>query len=106
MVMVAKGNVTEAKPRISMYKNLIKPVVTEKTSRLGDVVLEVHPDMDKIQIRQAVEAVFSVKVKSVRTINKKGKLKGAYGKYGHRKDRKKAYITLMEGHHIDLFEEL
>jgi large subunit ribosomal protein L23 len=98
--------VSGEKPRVRMFQQLLKPIITEKSSACGDVVLAVDPRMNKDEIRASVEAVFEVKVKSVRTLNQKGKVKGAFGKIGRRKSYKKAYITLVEGQVIELIEGL
>ena len=89
---------------------LLRPWVTEKSNILQTIneknpkyVFEVLDDSNKIEIRNAVEKIFNVKVKSVNTVNVKGKLKKVRFKEGKKKDRKKAIITLKEGFKIELF---
>jgi large subunit ribosomal protein L23 len=86
---------------------IVRPVVTEKTTDLGEhdkYVFEVASDANKNEVKQAVERFFGVKVLAVRTMNMKGKPK-RLGRYmGHRKDWKKAVVTLQSGDKIDLFD--
>ncbi len=87
------------------YDVIRKPVVTEKAtmaSENGAVVFEVAIDSNKPQIKEAVEALFGVKVKAVNTTITKGKQKRFRGQIGRRKDVKKAYVTLEEGNTIDV----
>ena len=87
------------------YDVIRKPLITEKTtmaSENGAVVFEVAIDSNKPQIKEAVEAVFGVKVKAVNTTITKGKVKRFRGQIGKRKDVKKAYVTLEEGNTIDV----
>jgi large subunit ribosomal protein L23 len=83
-------------------------LVTEKSTRLKDAsrqyVFEVDRNANKIEIQQAVEYLFKVKVQQVRTCNVLGKLKRLGRKYGKRPDWKKATVTLKEGHRINFFE--
>ena len=87
------------------YDVIRKPVITEKStmaSENGAVVFEVAIDAAKPQIKDAVEALFGVKVKAVNTTITKGKVKRFRGTLGRRKDVKKAYVTLEEGNTIDV----
>nr|WP_170615810.1 50S ribosomal protein L23 [uncultured Ruegeria sp.] len=87
------------------YDVIRKPVITEKStmaSENGAVVFEVAIDSNKPQIKEAVEALFGVKVKAVNTTVTKGKVKRFRGQLGRRKDVKKAYVTLEEGNTIDI----
>jgi len=87
------------------YKIILKPIVTEKATKLSEfnkVVFEVASTTNKIDIKSAVEKLFSVKVKAVNIINIKGKVKRFKGVLGKRKDSKKAVITLEEGNTIDI----
>ncbi|WP_425037297.1 50S ribosomal protein L23 [Primorskyibacter sp. S187A] len=87
------------------YDVIRKPVITEKTtmaSENGAVVFEVAIDSNKPQIKEAVEALFGVKVKAVNTTITKGKTKRFRGTAGKRKDVKKAYVMLEEGNTIDV----
>ena len=87
------------------YDVIRKPIITEKAtmaSENGAVVFEVAIDAAKPQIKEAVEALFGVKVKAVNTSITKGKQKRFRGIMGRRKDVKKAYVTLEEGNTIDV----
>lgn len=87
------------------YDVIRKPLITEKTtmaSENGAVVFEVAIDSNKPIIKEAVEALFGVKVKAVNTSITKGKSKRFRGQMGRRKDVKKAYVTLEEGNTIDV----
>lgn len=92
-------------PKPEHYDVIRKPVITEKatlTSEANGVVFEVAIDANKPQIKEAVEALFGVKVKAVNTTITKGKQKRFRGMLGRRKDVKKAYVTLEEGNTIDV----
>jgi large subunit ribosomal protein L23 len=92
-----------AKPQ--HYDIIRKPVITEKAtlaSEANAVVFEVHKDATKPAIREAVEALFGVKVKAVNTLVTKGKVKRFRGRLGRRNDVKKAYVTLEDGNAIDV----
>ena len=85
---------------------ILAPVVTEKTAGItadgNKVVFKVAKDANKVQIRQAVEEAFNVKVSNVNTINVRPKKK-IVGRYtGATKAYKKAIITLAEGSKLDL----
>lgn len=89
----------------NQYDVIRKPVITEKAtmvSESGAVVFEVAIDSTKPQIKDAVEALFGVKVKAVNTTITKGKVKRFRGQLGKRKNVKKAYVTLEEGNTIDV----
>ena len=86
------------------YDVIRKPIITEKAtmaSEAGAVVFEVAIDSNKPQIKEAVEALFGVKVKAVNTTITKGKTKRFRGMMGRRRDVKKAYVTLEDGNTID-----
>ena len=89
----------------NLMKVLLSPMVTEKTSMAqlkGQYVFKVLKDATKHDIKKAVEQLFEVKVESVQVSNVKGKKK-MFGRIpGQRKDWKKAYVTLQEGHSINL----
>ena len=91
------------------YDIIIRPIVTERsTSALQDkkYVFEVAPDAGKIQIKEAIEEIFDVKVASVNTMNVRGKRKrvGA-GRQGVTKSWKKAYVRLKDDSKtIEFFE--
>jgi len=87
------------------YDVIKKPIITEKAtlaSEANAVVFEVAKDATKPMIKEAVEAVFGVKVKAVNTSILKGKTKRFKGRPGERSDKKKAYVTLEEGNTIDV----
>jgi len=87
------------------YDVIRKPIITEKATMASEanaVVFEVSIDSNKPQIKDAVEAIFGVKVKAVNTAITKGKIKTFKGVKGRRKDVKKAYVTLEEGNAIDV----
>lgn len=85
-----------------------KPMITEKGTRLQETLnqytFEVDPAANKIEIKAAVEARFSVSVTNVRTSKIPGKLKRLGRFSGRRPDRKKAIVTLAEGSTIDFLE--
>jgi large subunit ribosomal protein L23 len=87
------------------YDVIRKPIITEKAtlaSEANAVVFQVAMDATKPMIKEAVEAVFGVKVKAVNTTITKGKVKRFKGRPGVRSDKKKAYVTLEEGNTIDV----
>lgn len=86
---------------------LIRPIVTEKSTALmeqGKYTFRVPLAATKIQIRQAVEQIFKVKVQAVNTMRYGGKLKRMGRTQGRRSDWKKAVVTLKPGEAIELFE--
>lgn len=86
---------------------LIRPIISEKsTAAMADrrYTFEVHPDANKVQIKQAVEEIFKVKVQKVNTMNVRGKRKRVGRSVGYRSDWKKAIVTLAEGQSIPIFE--
>ena len=88
---------------------LLEPHVSEKATRAADqanqVVFKVHPAANKIEIKEAVEKMFNVKVGNVRTASMRGKQKRVGRYIGYTKDWKKAYVTLSEGE-ISFVDEL
>ena len=87
---------------------IIRPLVTDKLTNLTESANQygfvVDRRANKIEIKQAVEKKFEVRVKSVRTINVRGKMKTLGRFTGRRSSWKKAVITLEKGHTIALFE--
>jgi len=84
---------------------ILAPVVSEKSYGLldeGKYTFVVDPQANKTEIKIAVEQIFSVKVASVNTINRKGKTRRTRFGLGKRKDTKRAIVTLREGT-IDIF---
>jgi len=88
-----------------LMKILLSPIVSEKSALLADKAhqfgFKVVPDATKPEIARAVELLFDVKVKDVRTINVNGKQKRFGAVMGRRNNWKKAYVRLQEGHDID-----
>lgn len=88
---------------------ILRPVVSEKSYGLLDAgvyTFVVHPEANKTEIRQAIEAIFDVEVTKVNTLNRKGKRKRQRRRmtFGTRPDTKRAIVTLKAGDRIDLFE--
>ena len=88
-----------------LYDVIRRPLITEKATFASEnnaVVFEVSIDATKPLIKEAVEALFNVKVKKVNTSVLKGKTKMFRGRKGQRSDMKKAVVTLEEGNTIDV----
>ena len=88
---------------------LIRPIVSEKSYSLmdeGKYTFEVAPNSNKTEIKIAVEKVFGVKVQSVNTINRKGKVRRTRFGMGKRKDVKRAIVTLGAGETLDIFGQV
>jgi large subunit ribosomal protein L23 len=103
---------------MDVYHTIVKPLVTEKgthqasvshratrsmPARGGSFTFEVHPDATKPMIKQAIEKIYSVKVLSVRTANRRGKARRVRASIGMTAGWKKAVVTLDADSHIDLF---
>jgi large subunit ribosomal protein L23 len=89
---------------------VIEPIVSEKSYSLIEnnvYTFKVHPSASKPEIRDAIEALFDVKVTRVNTLNRKGKRQRNRRAltFGSRPDTKRAIVTLAEGDVIDLFEQ-
>ena len=87
---------------------IIKPIVSEKSYNLidnGKYTFEVDPTSNKTEIKQAIEAIFKVKVASVNTLNRVGKTRRTKFGLGKRKDTKRAIISLKSGS-IDIFSSV
>jgi len=87
---------------------IIRPVVSEKSYAAYDAnvyTFVVAPDANKIEIRQAIESIFDVRVTNVNTLNRNGKRKRnrRNGTFGKRADSKRAIVTLAEGDRIEIF---
>ena len=102
-------------PALRIEDIIRRPLITEKNTWLmerGQYSFEVDPEANKIQIREAVEKTFEVKVKAVNTLIVKRKarsrgLRRGRGRItGHEAAWKKAIVTLAAGEHIDLFEQV
>jgi len=87
---------------------LKRPLITEKGTRVKEesnqLIFEVDNRATKVEIRQAVESMFKVKVLGVRTLNFEGKKKRMGRHLGKRNDWKKAYVTLAPGQSVEFFE--
>jgi large subunit ribosomal protein L23 len=91
------------------YGEIIKsPLITEKGTLIGElgnqVLFRVGLDANKVEIQQAIESFFKVKVLKVRTVRVLGKRRRVGRVVGQRSAWKKAYVTLAEGQRIDFFE--
>ena len=93
---------------------IFKPVITERSTMLKETdnkfVFEVDARANKREIKTAVEKLFNVSVKEVRTSVIRGKVKTTFmrkGRFtGKRPDRKKAFVTLAKGENIDIFDQV
>lgn len=87
-----------------------RALVTEKGTQIREAgnqyLFEVDPRANKLQIKKAIEIIFSVKVENVRTLRMKGKEKVLGAHAGRRPHWKKAIVTLKKGQNIELFEQV
>ncbi|AEH50827.1 50S ribosomal protein L23 [Pseudothermotoga thermarum] len=93
--------------KLTVYDVIIRPIITEKSMNLraqNKYVFEVHPSANKSMIKQAVETIFNVKVKSVNVSNVKPKPKRRGLFEGKTRSWKKAVVTLEEGYTIKELE--
>lgn len=92
--------------KIQLANVLTAPILSEKSAIAADTgnqfVFKVAKNATKLQIKNAVELMFDVKVESVRVLNVKGKIKRFGRTLGKRSDWKKAYVKLQSGHSIEL----
>ena len=103
---------------MDIYHTIVRPLVTEKgthqsqvpheetntrPARGGAYTFEVHAEANKAQIRQAIEKIYNVKVRSVRTSNRAGKKRRYRMTVGKTRSWKKAVVVLHPDFHIDLF---
>jgi large subunit ribosomal protein L23 len=91
------------------YQVILRPRITEKSTMLKEanreICFEVHPEANKIEIKEATEKLFKVKVEKVRIQNMKGKRRRVGRNEGRKKNWKKAYVKLKEGEKmIEYFE--
>src|SRR5215211_3013947 len=95
---------------LSSWATIVRPVVSEKSTVLGEAgkyVFEVAPEANKIQIKQAVEEAFANKkigVANVRILRVTGKVRRRGRTTGMTRSWKKAIVTLRQGQRLDLFE--
>jgi len=89
------------------YSVIIRPLITEQSTHLantkGAYSFEVHLQANKAQIRRSVEKIYEVKVRNVRTANRKGKYRRRGRNFGRTASWKKAVVYLEPDYHIDLF---
>ena len=89
------------------HQVVIRPLVTEKGTRTSSTLnaypFHVHPEANKFEIKHAVERIYNVKVREVRTANRKGKPRRTRFKRGLTSHWKKAVVVLDPDYHIDLF---
>jgi large subunit ribosomal protein L23 len=86
---------------------IIRPVVSEKSYaglELNTYTFLVDPRANKTEIKEAVQKIWNVQVTSIRTLNRKGKVKRRRVTLGKRPDQKRAIVTLAEGDKIEIFE--
>jgi large subunit ribosomal protein L23 len=91
------------------YKIILRPVITEKSTLRKEVnreiCFEVNPRANKLEIKDAAERLFNVKIEHVRVMKQRGKLRRVGRNQGRTKDWKKAYLKLKEGEKmIEYFE--
>jgi large subunit ribosomal protein L23 len=95
---------------MNVYDVIRKPIITEKGHAKREsertMCFEVHRDANKIEIRQAVETLFRVKVADVRTANFVGKLRRRGRFTGYASDWKKAYIRLQAGQKVPEYADI
>jgi large subunit ribosomal protein L23 len=95
---------------MTIHEVIRRPLVTEKGVAKKDdertLCFEVAPDANKVQVKQAVEKLFKVKVAEVRTANMEGKLRRRGRFSGYRPDWKKAYVRLKDGEKVPDFAEI
>jgi large subunit ribosomal protein L23 len=86
---------------------ILRPVVSEKSYaglEENRYTFLVHPDANKTEIKEAIQAIWNVQVLAVNTMNRKGKSKRYRYTMGKRADQKRAIVTLAEGDAIEIFE--
>jgi len=95
---------------MNVYEVIRRPLITEKGHAKREeertLCFEVHPDANKIQIKQAVETVFRIKVENVRTSNYAGKLRRRGRFTGYASDWKKAYVRLQAGQKVPEYADI
>ena len=94
--------------KVDLHNVLIQPLLTEKVTAMREanntVSFLVHPHANRVQIKQAVEALLKVKVERVNVLNVQGKIKRLGRFSGKRSDWKKAFVKLKEGEKLELYE--
>lgn len=92
-----------------VYDIIIGPMITEKSALQQDeniYAFRVGEHANKVEIKDAIEALFGVEVQGVRTAVVRGKVKRFGRFFGKRRNWKKAYVTLAEGDAINLYENV
>jgi large subunit ribosomal protein L23 len=94
--------------KLDLHAVLIQPLLTEKITAMREtnntVSFLVHPDANRLQIKQAVETLLKVKVERVNVLNVLGKIKRLGRFSGKRSDWKKAFVKLKAGEKLELYE--
>lgn len=94
--------------KVETHAVLVQPLLTEKITALREktntVGFIVHPNANRVQIKQAVEALLKVKVEKVNVLNIRGKVKRLGRFSGRRSDWKKAFVTLKQGEKLEMYE--
>jgi large subunit ribosomal protein L23 len=94
--------------KVGIHEVLVQPLLTEKITALREqtntVGFVVHPDANRVQIKQAVETLLKVKVEKVNVLTVQGKIKRLGRFSGRRSDWKKAFVTLKKGEKLELYE--
>jgi large subunit ribosomal protein L23 len=94
--------------KLDMHSVLVQPLLTEKLTSIREatntVGFIVHPDANRVQIKQAVETLLKVKVERVNVMNVLGKVKRLGRFSGKRSDWKKAFVTLKKGEKLEMYE--
>ena len=94
-------------PVLEPYQVILRPLITEKATHVSErhnaYTFEVNILATKTEVREAVEALFNVKVANVRTQNRRGKLRRYRLKVGRMRNWRKAIVTLHEEHRIDFY---
>jgi large subunit ribosomal protein L23 len=92
---------------LSAYEIIRRPIITEKTTMLGDqgqYAFEVARTANKVDVKRAVEQIFKVKVRAVNMMHVRGKTRRMGRSSGVTPPWKKAVVTLQEGQRIELFQ--
>ena len=94
--------------KLDVHSVLVQPLLTEKLTGIREstntVGFVVHPDANRVQIKQAVETLLKVKVARVNVLNVLGKVKRLGRFSGKRSDWKKAFVTLKKGEKLEMYE--
>jgi large subunit ribosomal protein L23 len=94
-------------PALEPYQVILRPLITEKATHLSErhnaYTFEVNGKANKTEIKEAVETLFNVKVRDVRTQNRRGKLRRYKLKVGRMRNWKKAIVALHDDYRIDFY---